>query len=924
MFIIKDVLDIFNLLIIIGVFIMVLSLMEMKNRSKDFIDEYKDISDEKSYAQHFWRDFLHIFGIHWKDVAVFEQAVKKFSGDQGFIDCFWKGKVVIEHKTRGKSLNKAYTQALGYLDTLSSEEKPRYVIVSDFERIRLIDLYTDKKQEIHLNELTDNIQMFNFIYDDDNEKKHDMQVDLDIKASELMGELYDALKDDNYDEYDLELFLIRLLFCVYAEDTEIFDQWQVEEYIFNEEDITNIGNKIQKLFRTLDKPEDQRQNSLEDDLKAFPYVNGKLFETPIDPPSFNGHMINIMKKICNFNWSSISPAIFGSLFQSIINPELRRELGAHYTSESNILKVVNSLFMNDLWEEFYQAKGKRQNLEVLWDKIGKLEFFDPACGCGNFLIVAYKELRLLEYEILAILLDEDENQVRFNSRSISKIRLEHFHGIEIEEFPSLIAKLSMWLIQHQMDLRYKKLDIEPKNLPLNSPANIYHVNALEVDWKELIIPNDNLFILGNPPFAGKQEQTQKQKNEMKETFKGFKRIGTLDYVTAWYKKASEYIQGTNIECAFVSTNSICQGEQVEVLWKKLKEDYNIIFNFAHQSFKWSNEAKNNAVVSVIIIGFSCKERPEKFLFKYQSGSDIPQSIKVKKINSYLLEYDEIYISSKSKPICDVPEISLGNMPIDGGNLILNKKEKEELINKYPILSKYIKKYVGGDEFIKNTPRYCLWLTSETALIELKNIPEISERVYNVEKLRSGSTRKQTREASHIPSLFAEIRQPENDIIVIPLNTSSSREYVPMGILNNDIIISNLISFVNSNDLLILGILTSKMHMVWLNYIGGKLGNQYRYSNRIVYNNFPFPNNISEKDRNDIENQVKQILDIRDSFENISLFDLYDSTTMPPILKKAHMKLDKIIDKVYRKKSFEDYEDRIKFLFDLYLEYTSDN
>ena len=375
---------------------MVLALNEMRRRSDNFIEQYKDITDERSYSQMFWRDFFHIFGVNWKDVAIFELAVKKFGGAQGFIDCFWKGKLVIEHKSRGKSLTSAFNQAVGYLDTLSSEEKPRYVIVSDFDRIRLVDLFTTKKKEIHLMELSDNIQMFKFIYEDDI-NHHQVQEELNIDASELMGALHDSLKNDGYTGKDLELFLIRLLFCVYAEDTGIFEPYQFTDYVCREEDPMTVGMKIQMLFRILNQSDEERQSNLTDELKAFPYVNGKLFETPIVPPNFDHDMYQDLKTICNFDWSTISPAIFGSLFQSIMDTEQRRELGAHYTSESNILKIINSLFMNNLWNEFYQAKGKTSKLKVLWDKIADLEFFDPACGCGNFLIVAYKEFRGLNF-----------------------------------------------------------------------------------------------------------------------------------------------------------------------------------------------------------------------------------------------------------------------------------------------------------------------------------------------------------------------------------------------------------------------------------------------------------------------------------------------------------------------------------------------
>ena len=896
--------------------------MEMKNRSEWFIERYKDKSDEQSYAKLFWRDFFHIFGIDWIDVVVFEQAVKKFTGAQGFIDCFWKGKLIIEHKSRGKSLEKAFTQALGYLDTLSSEEKPRWVIVSDFEIIRVTDLFTDKYTQIQLNELTDNLQMFNFIYEDTDSKKHEIQTELNIDASELMGQLYDSLKNDGYDGYELELFLVRLLFCVYAEDTGIFDPYQFTDYITNEEDIVNIGTKIQMLFRILNQPEDQRQQSISDELKAFPYVNGKFFETPIVPPAFNGVMYNNLKKICNFDWSTISPAIFGSLFQSIIDPELRRELGAHYTSESNILKVVNSLFMNDLWEEFYKAKGKRQKLEVLWEKIGKLEFFDPACGCGNFLIVAYKELRLLEYEILSIILDEDKKQVRFDSRSLSKIKLEHFHGIEIEEFPSLIAKLSMWLIQHQMDLKYETLDIIPKNLPLKSPSNIVIGNALKIDWEDIVTPSNNLFILGNPPFAGSSLQTDSQKEDLAYIFSDFEKYKNLDYVTAWYKKALDYIQGTTIEVGFVSTNSICQGESVGLLWGQLREKYDFFINFAHQSFKWSNEARNNAGVYVVIIGFSLIERSNKQLYVYDTPTAIPYSIKANKINSYLVDFEEVNISRINKPICDVPKMQWGVQPRDDGNLLLSSEERMILLKNEPESEKWIRPLASAKEFLNNKERYCLWLDGITPN-ELLNLPEIKKRVENVKTFRLKSKAESTRKFAEYPTLFVQRNNPKTDYILVPISTSENRDYIPISLVSKNVIPNNSVSLIPSDDKYIMGIIMSKMHMSWMSYVCGRLKGDFRYSATLVYNNFPFPQNIDDNRREDIISKVQKILNVRDEFHNESLANLYNPLLMPPDLKKAHIKLDSSVDKSYRSEKFEDNLDRIKFLFDLYLEYTSE-
>ena len=753
-------------------------------------------------------------------------------------------------------------------------------------------------------------------------KKHEPQRELDIEASELMCKLYESLENDGYSGYDLELLLVRLLFCVYAEDTGIFNQFQFNDYLFEENDVANVGTNLQMLFRILNQPEDERQNSISDNLKSFPYVNGKLFETPIVPPIFDGTMVNNLKNICNFDWSKISPAIFGSLFQSIMDESLRRELGAHYTSEENILKLVNSLFMNDLWEEFYQAKGVIWKLEELWDKIGKLEFFDPACGCGNFLIVAYKELRLLEFEILSLLLEGDKSQVRFDSRSLSKIKLNHFHGIEIEEFPSLIAKVSMWLIQHQLDLKYETLDIHEDNLPLKSSANIHNENALTIDWKDIVTPSNNLFILGNPPFVGKQEQTDQQKEEMKLIFDGFKSVGNLDYVTAWYKKACEFIEGTDIEVSFVSTNSICQGEQVAILWQQLKQRYDIKINFAHQTFKWSNEAKNNAGVYVVIVGFSFKERKDKVIFTYDKpNSPKPKHFNVEKINSYLVEGKDVFFKNSRNPICNVPKMVFGSMPNDGGNLLLTEDEKNELLIQEPNSKKFIRTLISSREYLNNGKRYCLWLEDITPS-ELNNLPIIKNKVQKVKEHRLSSKREDTRKLAEFPTQFGENRQPKNDYILVPLTTSENREYIPIGFMDEENIVNNTVSIIESDDLVLFGILTSKMHMTWMRYVCGRLESRYRYSSSLVYNNFPFPKEISDNKRKDIILKSQEILNIRNEFPDESLANLYNPLLMPSELKKAHFELDNSVDKLYRSKKFSDDNDRMKFLFDLYLEYTS--
>ncbi|WP_405323305.1 class I SAM-dependent DNA methyltransferase [Methanobrevibacter sp.] len=901
---------------------MALTQKEMRQRASKFIDDYKDVSDEKSYYQMFWRDFFDIFGINWKDVAVFELAVKKFGGSQGFIDCFWKGKLIVEHKSRGKSLTAAFDQAIGYLDTLSAAEKPRYVIVSDFERIRVYDLFTRKHNEIKLIQLEDNIKLFSFIYEDQ-VQHHEEQEELNIEAAELMGQLHDYLKNDGYTGKDLELFLIRLLFIVYAEDTGIFEENQFKNYISNEDDPSTVGLKIQMLFRVLNQPEDERQQSLPEELKSFPYVNGKLFETQIIPPNFDNKMYYALKDICRFNWSGITPSIFGSMFQAIMNPKTRRNLGAHYTSEANILKIVNSLFMNKLWEEFYEAKGSQWKLEALQDKISKLEFLDPASGSANFLIISYRELRLLEYEILSLLLDEDKKQVRFEARRLSKIKLGNFHGFEIEELPSLVSKVSMYLVEHQMDLMYESLDIHKNNLPLPKSADIHNVNALRIDWKDIVEPSDNLYILGNPPFVGSSLQTDEQKADMATVFSDFKSYKNLDYVTAWYKKALDFMQGTTIECAFVSTNSICQGQQVPLLWKQLHEKYDFHINFAHQSFKWSNEAKNNAGVYVVIVGFSAIERENKTIYVYETPTSIPYSLKAKNINSYLVDFENVIIEQKSNPpICDVPIMVKGSQPTDDGNLLLSVEEKNELLIKEPNAEKWIRPLASAKEFLNGKERYCLWL-KDISPSELSCLPEVCKRVENVREFRLKSKSKGTRDYAEFPTLFTQDKQPNNDYIVVPLTTSEKREYVPICFFDKNIIVNNSVGVIDCDDKYIFGIITSKMHMTWMRYVAGRLESRYRYANTIVYNTYPFPKNVSEQQKESVIKKAQEILNVRDNYPNESLANLYDSLLMPPQLKKAHQSLDKVVDKIYRSKKFKDDNDRMKFLFQLYLEYTSD-
>ena len=911
----------------------------MQERAKQFKEDFKDASDERSEAQEYWIEFFKIFGIEKRRTKItFEYAVNKIEGNTGFIDCFWPSLLIIEHKSLGRNLDMAYGQLLEYTMSLSASQIPRYAIVSDFQRIRLIDFEEKTKTEFNLSELDEHITDFHFIYEK-SDIKREPQKELKIKASKIMAKLHDALKENNYPEEDLEQFLTRLLFCLYAEDTGIFNKFQFRDYIFGrtnddlvraETNFERTGEKIIHLFRTLDKAPEDRQTNLPSVLMDFPYVNGNLFSKKLDTPSFNRKMFHDLKEACDFNWADISPAIFGSLFQYVIDEEVRRQQGAHYTDESNVMKVINSLFLHDLWKEFDSAGNNIQKLTVLRDKLGELRFLDPACGCGNFLIISYRELRLLELEILKKILYGGTSQRRLSSDKISVIRVENFYGIEISDSAVNIARIAMWFIEHQMNLKFDSINYHESNLPLKSEAKIIKENALRYDWADLLEPTNNVYVLGNPPFAGKSNQSDSQKDDMKFVFsdsinedeKEFKKYKSLDYVTAWYKKALDYIKGTNIEVAFVSTNSICQGEQVPILWKQLHERYDFYVNFAHQTFRWSNEAERNAGVFVVIIGFSMKERDKKYLFTYEKPNSKFETVSVKNINSYLLDYEELFIELRRNPISDVKPMVYGSEPREGGNLILSPEEKKRAINDNPDVEKFIKEFVGAKEFLSKSPRYCLWLPNVSPS-EIKDIPFILDREQRVREAREKSSRKKTKEKANYPLEFEEIRQPETNYILIPCVSSEKREYIPMGYMSPDVIVNNAVFTLESDDLYLFGVLTSKMHMTWTKYICGRLKGDYRYSNTIVYNTFPFPVDVSDSQREKIIKCCRDVLDVRDLYPNDNLGDLYDPDLMPSNLRKAHDELDRAVDKCYRGKKFKDDMDRMKFLFDLYLEYTSD-
>ena len=910
---------------------MPLSWNEIKSRTQTFIKDWEHGEREEADAKEFLIDFLNTFGISRKKVATFEHRVKKLSEADGYIDLLWKGQLLVEMKSKGKDLEKAYTQAKDYCAGLKEYELPKQILISDFEHFHVYD-EDGNKTTFTLNTLLQNIHVFSDIagYEKRVYKEQDA---VNIAAAERMGKLHDKLRAAGYEGHELEVYLVRLVFCMFADDTNIFEKNTFLDFIELKTSVdgSDLAPRMAQLFQVLNTAPDKRNKNLDELLAAFPYVNGKLFETPLSMPEFDSDMRSTLIHCCGLHWGSISPAIFGSLFQSVMDEKARRNLGAHYTSEKNIMKVIKPLFMDELEQELEKAKTDKRTLQKLHQKISRLKFLDPACGCGNFLIISYRELRLFELKLVKQLL---KNQQVTSINDYFLVDVDQFYGIEYEDFPCQIAQVAMWLIDHQMnEMASLQFGEYYKRIPLKKSATIAHGNALRIEWQSLLPENVKYdYIFGNPPFIGYAWQNTEQKEDMNNIFRKVEGGGVLDFVCAWYAKAGKYMKDYNpvtinndtskiTKTAFVSTNSISQGEQVSMLWNELINKYNLKINFAHKTFKWSNEAKGNAGVHVVIIGFANVDLPEKTIYEYENIKGEPHATKVKNINPYLVDAKNVFLKKRSNPICNVPSICRGSDAIDDGNLLLNQNEKDFLVTRYPEATKFIKPFLMAREFLNNIPRYCIWL-KDVQLNELKKIPEVYERIENVKIFRSKSKRVQTLKAAKFPYLFGEERQPNSDYLAIPKVSSENREYIPIGFCSKDIICGDKLFNLPDATLYNFAVITSLMHMTWMRYTCGRLESRYSYSNTIVYNNFPWPENPSDKQKETVENAAQAVLDGRAQFPTASLADLYDPNTMPPVLVKAHQALDKAVDLCYRPNAFINETKRIEYLFELYDKYTS--
>lgn len=895
---------------------------EKRNAAKQFAADWKDRGDEKQETQAFWLSLLrHVYGVDDAEkYAQFELPVNVDDTKTGksttkFIDAYLPAtRVLIEQKGQDIDLAKGYKQSDGsllspyqqarrYGGYLPAGKQPRWIVVCNFQEFHIHDMNrpNDPPEIVRLTDLEKEYARLQFLVDEGNENiKREMEISL--QAGDLVGVLYDALlkqykaPDDPETLKSLNALCVRLVFCLYAEDAGIFgSRLMFHDYL--KAHAGEARDTLIKLFKVLDtKPED-RDPYMDDDLAAFPYVNGGLFaDETIIIPRLTSEIVDLIlsKASEDFDWSEISPTIFGAVFESTLNPETRRSGGMHYTSIENIHKVIDPLFLDGLKAELAEIKAitvektRRAKLELFQKKLAGLTFLDPACGSGNFLTETYISLRRLENEAISEL---NRGQIILDVGNPIKVSIGQFYGIEINDFAVTVAKTALWIAESQMmketeDVVHMNLDF----LPLKSYANITEGNALRLDW-ESVVPKAKLdYIMGNPPFIGARMMGQAQKDDLNTVFPGWKNAGNLDYVSCWYKKAADLMTGTTIRAALVSTNSVTQGEAVANLWKPLFEA-GVHIDFAHRTFRWDSEAKIKAHVHCVIVGFSMAPNPaQKVLYT----NERPQI--VQNINGYLLDAENVFVVSRNKPICDVPEIGIGNQPIDGGFYLFEKEEMDAFIKKEPAAAKWFKPWYGSQEFINRCPRYCLWL-GDCPPQELRKMPECVKRVAAVKNFRLSSKRASTLKLADTPTRFQTENMPKGTYVVIPEVSSEKRRYVPMGFMTPDILCSNLVKIVPEATLYHFGVLTSNVHMAWMRAVCGRLEMRYRYSKDVVYNNFPWPT-PTEAQRDKIEQTAQAILDARALYPDASLADLYDETTMPPELRKAHQDNDRAVMQAY--------------------------
>ena len=914
-----------------------LSWNEIRVRAATFAAEWAGEGYEKGQTQLFYRDFFEVFGVPVRRVASFEEPVKNLGDRRGFIDLFWKGVLLVEQKSAGRDLKRAKTQALDYFPGLKDADLPRYILLSDFQTCELYDLEEDDAVFFTLADLPRHVEKLGFILGVQKRSFKD-QDPVNIDASELVGKLHDALEEAGYTGHDLEQFLVRTVFCLFADDTGIFEPRDIFLDLLENrtrDDGSDLGGWLAQLFQVLNTPEDKRPRNLDADLARFPYVNGDLFRAPLLIPSFDAEMRARLIAACQFDWSGISPAIFGSLFQSVMDKNERRAQGAHYTTEKNILKVIEPLFLSDLRGEFERLKARkdsrrRTELQAFHKRLAAMTFFDPACGCGNFLIIAYRELRTLEIELIRELrvYRASEDQKELDAADLSLLNVDQFYGIEIGEFPARIAETALWMMDHIMNNRLSlEFGQSFVRIPLRKSPHIVHGDALETDWATVLPPEKCTFVFGNPPFIGAKYQTAEQRAQVRRIAMLGKTGGTLDYVTAWFIKAGDYVRGGKAAIGFVSTNSITQGEQVAQLWPILFDRCKLEIGFAHRTFAWGSDARGKAHVHVVIIGLAQRAAvpKDRLLFSYDNINGEPHVSTHTALSPYLFDASaladpHLVVRETARPLNGLPQLFSGSQPIDDGNYIFDAAQRAEFLADEPAAARFMRPYIGSREHINGGMRWILALQSATPT-ELKAMPKVLERMRAVKAFRGKSERKSTLAIAPYPEKFNVEVIPNAPFLVVPEVSSERRDYVPIGWLEPPVIPSNLVRIIENATKPLFGLLTSAMHMSWLRHIGGRLKSDYRYAIGLVYNTFPLPP-VLESDLMKLEPLAQAVLDARASHVGATLADLYDPDTMPTNLRRAHQALDRAVDRLYRKKGFTSDRERVEHLLAMYEKMTA--
>lgn len=905
-----------------------LSWNEIRARAARFAQEWASARYEKGETHSFYNEFFDVFGVQRRKVASFEEPVKRLGDQRGYIDLFWKGVLLVEQKSAGRDLKKAKAQALDYFPGLEDAELPRYVLVSDFQTFQLFDLEEGGEERFTLADLPRKVEHFGFILGVQKRAFKD-QDPVNIQASELMARLHDALERSGYDGHDLERLLVRLVFCLFADDTGIFERDIFLDLVTERSQIdsSDTGRLLVELFDVLNTPPGRRQKTLDENLSVFPYVNGELFAERLPTPAFDAAMRALLIEACNFKWDAISPAIFGSLFQSVMNAKERRASGAHYTTEKNIMKVIQPLFLDELQAEFERLAARRDTgrtkaLKAFHERLAALKFFDPACGCGNFLIIAYRELRALEIELLKEIFPKEKRVL--DVASLSLIDVNQFYGIEIAEFPARIAETALWMMDHIMNNRLSlEFGEAYVRIPLTATPHIHHADALEIDWAEVLPAKECSFVFGNPPFIGFVMRDVGRQDQSSELMKRLGATGSrLDYVAAWFLKAGAYVQSGHARIGFVATNSITQGEQVPQFWPALFSRYNLEIAFAHRTFAWGSDARGKAHVHVVVIGLTKREDEptEKRLFSYHDINGDPVESRHAALSPYLFDASaladrHLVVKRSRNSLTGFPEICVGSKPVDGGHYIFDALGRKEFLAREPGARSILRPFLGGWEYINGERRWILYPGGASSH-ELRKLPAVMECVAAVRSYRENAQGNLARELASTPTRYHVTVTPTRPFLALPEVSSERREYVPIGWLKPPTIPSNQLLVIIDATLDLFGLLTSRMHLSWLRYIGGRLKSDCRYSSGIVYNTFPWPE-ADEKSRGGIHALAQKILDARAAHPGATLADLYDPDVMPADLRKAHRALDLAVDKLYRPQPFASDRERVEHLFGLY-------